>query len=771
MNRLTHLILALACAGLMILLLALAVAAQAPAQPNQEPIKVPDDYPTIQQAIDAAEEGDEIWVAAGTYLESLSITKGITLSGGWNITFTVRTPGDSTIDGLGLRRVISITCPTSDTVVTIDGFTVANGNATLRGGGPPGLRAAEELPGSGVALTPDPLTPAERLARLEADLAGVVERGLYPGGPAAYRAMLDRVQQQIGRLEQAGSQPQVSEQPSQEATDCGGGIYSWNASLHLLNSRLSFNVASRRRDGCGGGVFVGRSAPGGVLIRGNTLRQNIATTGPDSLGRGGGLFAILTPGIVVEGNVFQENAAASGGRQGGGGGLHVEASSDVVVRDNQVVRNTASAGWEPSTGMGGGASLFHVWDATVAHNQFQENLAGVHGEGAGGALYVAESGRVVVADNDVIGNWACMFQMASAAAGGGGIALYSMDDIAVTGNVIRDNTASVSSPGFGQARGGGLDAETCWHPLACGEAQVVGNSFSGNVASLSYMSGYGGGAHLMDTRDTVVAGNSFDSNVANVGGVVGWGGGLYLAPSADTRIQGNTFHENMAVASGEGTGGGLCVWEESLELWDATVDGNLFLDNQADTDLAFPVPSSGGACAFKTGGLTFTNNVVTGNRADGGGGLLVGHMKEGGVTNNTLVGNSVDGILVHPTNLTPITITNNIVVSHSVGISVGQGTTATVRYTLWQGNDTDIGGTGLVTHTHPVIGNPAFVDPAVDNYHLTAVSAARDAGDPAGVPPAPDHDADGVLRPQGPAVDLGAYEWQGHLLYLPLVYK
>ena len=118
-----------------------------------------------------------------------------------------------------------------------------------------------------------------------------------------------------------------------------------------------------------------------------------------------------------------------------------------------------------------------------------------------------------------------------------------------------------------------------------------------------------------------------------------------------------------------------------------------------------------------------------------------------------------------------VTLVNTILVGHSVGISVGQGTTATVRYTLWQGNDTDIGGTGLVTHTHPVIGNPAFVDPAVDNYHLTAVSAARDAGDPAGVPPAPDHDADGVLRPQGPAVDLGAYEWQGHLLYLPLVYK
>ena len=73
--------------------------------------------------------------------------------------------------------------------------------------------------------------------------------------------------------------------------------------------------------------------------------------------------------------------------------------------------------------------------------------------------------------------------------------------------------------------------------------------------------------------------------------------------------------------------------------------------------------------------------------------------------------------------------------------------------------------------THPVIGDPAFVDPAADDYHLTIASAARDAGDPAGVPPAPSHDADNVPRPQGPRVDIGAYEWKGHWLHLPMVFR
>src|SRR3972149_3775038 len=44
-------------------------------------ITVPDDYPTIQAAINGAWEGDTVFVKAGTYSENLTVTKSLSLGG------------------------------------------------------------------------------------------------------------------------------------------------------------------------------------------------------------------------------------------------------------------------------------------------------------------------------------------------------------------------------------------------------------------------------------------------------------------------------------------------------------------------------------------------------------------------------------------------------------------------------------------------------------------------------------------------------------------
>jgi photosystem II stability/assembly factor-like uncharacterized protein/nitrous oxidase accessory protein NosD len=781
MNRIPHLCLALGVVGLLTLVVALAAGAQAPARAGHSPTivatntyHVPDDFSTIQAAINAATDGDTILVAAGTYKENLSITEGITLAGGWNISFTSRSPGSSAIDGQRLGRAISITCASSSTVVTVDGFTVMNGDATGQGG--PLALGAESLNGphhgtetQPASSAPDTLSPAEHAARLRARWAELADRGLYPGGPAAYRAALIKLDRLTVQAEQARSlaRPIATGEESKQAGDCGGGIYSWNASLRLLNCGVQSNVASTSGPGLGGGIFVGQAPPSGTLIAGNVVQYNTASL--YDVGAGGGLHVLQAPGAVIENNQFLENLATNTGLYGVGGGLRVDASPNVVVRGNQVKRNTAQAGWYcpgiGGGGNGGGVQLRDCDGAVVTGNVIRDNLASLHCGSHGGGLYVFRAQGVTVADNDVSDNWGVLFKT-STDDFGGGLGIDTVSRATVTNNVVQGNVAAASTPagGLHVAYGGGFYGLLLWDSL------IATNTITGNLASAELV-GFGGGLYLESAQRVTVAGNTVSGNVASLSPTSkGVGGGLDLRNTVDILVQHNLVQNNRGGTDGTGFGGGLSVESFGPYSFDTTVDANLFLNNRACG--ANPSePSAGGACRVNTNGFTFTNNVVAGNTADLGGGLDLERAVGGVVVNNTLVGNGDVGVLVDRYSLTPITFTNNVIVSHTVGISVSAEATVTVRYTLWHGNGMDIAGGGVVTHTNPVTGAPAFLNPAADDYHLTVASAARDAGDPAGVPPAPPVDRDGVPRPQGPRVDLGAYEWRGYWLYLPLAFK
>jgi len=87
------------------------------ARANQTIIKVPLDYPTIQEAIDHANPGDTVSVSAGTYYENLYINKNLTLTGE-NAETTI-------INGVGGWYGIEV----NSSSVTITGFTIVN--ATL----------------------------------------------------------------------------------------------------------------------------------------------------------------------------------------------------------------------------------------------------------------------------------------------------------------------------------------------------------------------------------------------------------------------------------------------------------------------------------------------------------------------------------------------------------------------------------------------------------------------------------------------------------------
>ena len=97
---------------------------------NIQPVKagtiiVPDDYPTIQEAIDAASPRDTIFVKAGTYYEHVSINKSISLIGeDRNLTV---------IDGSGTGNVVTVTASN----VIINNFTIQRSGS---GGWSAGIR-------------------------------------------------------------------------------------------------------------------------------------------------------------------------------------------------------------------------------------------------------------------------------------------------------------------------------------------------------------------------------------------------------------------------------------------------------------------------------------------------------------------------------------------------------------------------------------------------------------------------------------------------------
>ncbi|MHB8077874.1 MAG: right-handed parallel beta-helix repeat-containing protein [Candidatus Krumholzibacteriia bacterium] len=99
-------------------------------------LQVPDGYPTIQAAVDAAAGGDTIAVAAGTYEESLNIGKRITISGAGRDLTIVRCPKVVRNVFDGWKKPIVFVHDTPQATVqdlTIDGYLRALPDSSLIG--------------------------------------------------------------------------------------------------------------------------------------------------------------------------------------------------------------------------------------------------------------------------------------------------------------------------------------------------------------------------------------------------------------------------------------------------------------------------------------------------------------------------------------------------------------------------------------------------------------------------------------------------------------
>ncbi len=107
---------------------ALLVSLVAPARLDAALLIVPDQFQTIQTALDAATTGDSVMVRAGTYAESLSLSgKNLAL-------FSEQGAPSTTLSGGGAHRILALGAGVNATTI-ISGFTFTNGWSNNGGAG------------------------------------------------------------------------------------------------------------------------------------------------------------------------------------------------------------------------------------------------------------------------------------------------------------------------------------------------------------------------------------------------------------------------------------------------------------------------------------------------------------------------------------------------------------------------------------------------------------------------------------------------------------
>ena len=260
----------------------------------QNTISVPTNQPTIQAAINAANNGDTVLIAPGTYIENINFngkTITVTSSGGSLVT---------TIDGGANGSVVTFNhAETSD--AKLDGFTIRNG--FLNGG-----------TGGGIVITAASPTISNNIITGNHAAAGI---GIYANdGSPVIRNNTITGNDQTG----AGS-----------GGFGGGGIlvdgYNPASNPQIIANTISNNSASP-----GGGISV--TSNGNPLIQGNLVKGNTAYAD------GGGISLQCYGSPIVSGNVITGNSALNGN----GGGMVVSPynapyNPPILVQNNTIVGN------------------------------------------------------------------------------------------------------------------------------------------------------------------------------------------------------------------------------------------------------------------------------------------------------------------------------------------------------------------------------------------------------------------------------------------------
>lgn len=461
---------------------------------------------TISNALAIAVAGDTIQVAAGEYVENLTINRTVTLEGGWNDAFTTRDPQTYSVTirpADETQTVVSI----QNTHPTIDGFTITGGRADMGNNHGGGLRLVDSdavlrnntivdnrayLFGGGVWVQRG--APLLENNRIENNRSLGANQDAFGGGVQLENTAATLANNLIAANVVSGTNA------------FGGGVDAIGNGPRLEGNTIADNHAIGAEQATGGGISLRHGGPFQIIL--NRVRDNQSTVLERySNAYGGGAAVLDSDEVSFVQNVFDGNQAhgPSEGGQGWGGGVSVLDARAVAVTGSHVEANTADIG---------GGILLQTSTVTLSDTQVCDN----QGESGGGITTVQGSLRLT--GSEVCNNEAGTFAGGILVYANSGPGMATIEDSAISGNSSND--------------AGGL----ALYPEPFARVTVRNSTIRDNEGAIGGLWNYEGVITL--THSTLV------SNTGDVGGGIGNLGTMMLTSST---LSGNMASSGGAIAN------------------------------------------------------------------------------------------------------------------------------------------------------------------------------------------------------------------------------
>jgi len=282
-------------------------------------INIPDDYPTIQQGIDASSDGDTVLVQPGTYVENINFNgHNIVLGSLFLTTGDTSYISQTVIDGDSSGTVVTFRNGEDSTAI-ITGFKIKNGYNTSAGG-------IACYSNSSPTISYNTIT--ENIGR---NFGGGIDCSYSSPSIKNNTISENTTSHSGGGIHCSGNNNSLtitSNTISGNSADYGGGIYLWNSSPIITGNTISGNSASWD----GGGISCNSHSYPDITY--NTISENVSFFGS-------GIYCWDNSSPTIANNTISENRADSSG-----GGIYCVYICNPMIINTIFWADSASTGNE-----------------------------------------------------------------------------------------------------------------------------------------------------------------------------------------------------------------------------------------------------------------------------------------------------------------------------------------------------------------------------------------------------------------------------------------